>query len=168
MPKPFDSVVIAITFAGAIGAAAIDLKTRRVPNALNALIAVSGFAIATFGIGGATVWAAALGLLSGLVLMLPGHLLGATGAGDVKLLAAFGTLLGPAGIALAFLYTTIAAGVIALLVAAHRGCINDMVAQTAQLAGAHITIDGDVRKASRTFAYAPAIAIGTLAVALGY
>ncbi len=45
--------------------------------------------------GGVSVGAALLGCVIGLVLMLPGHVLGATGAGDVKLMAAVGSLLGP-------------------------------------------------------------------------
>ena len=56
----------------------------------------------------------------GLALMLPGHLFGATGAGDVKLFAAVGALLGPAPIATAFLYTAIAGGVLAVVVALRR------------------------------------------------
>ena len=35
------------------------------------------------------------GIAVGLAVMLPGHLIGATGAGDVKFFAALGTLLGP-------------------------------------------------------------------------
>ena len=45
--------------------------------------------------------------------MLPGHLFGATGAGDVKLFAAAGTLLGPSDMVLAFVATAIAGGVLA-------------------------------------------------------
>ena len=37
----------------------------------------------------------ALGVALGLLLMLPGPLLGATGAGDVKLMAAVGAIVGP-------------------------------------------------------------------------
>ncbi len=49
--------------------------------------------------------------------MLPGHLFGATGAGDVKLFAAAGALIGPAPIVTAFFYTALAGGVLALIVA---------------------------------------------------
>ena len=44
-----------------------------------------------------------------------GTSLGATGAGDVKLFAAIGTLLGPVPMRTAFLYTAIAGGALALL-----------------------------------------------------
>ena len=49
--------------------------------------------------------------------MLPGHALGATGAGDVKLMAAVGSLLGPLVIVNAVLFTAIAGGVLAVTVA---------------------------------------------------
>ncbi len=49
--------------------------------------------------------------------MMPGHALGATGAGDVKLMAAVGAIVGPALVLSAFLFTAIAGGVLALIVA---------------------------------------------------
>ncbi len=67
--------------------------------------------------GASASGAALLGCLLGLAFMLPGHIFGATGAGDVKLLAAAGALLGPTDTIYAFLYTAIAGGVLALLVA---------------------------------------------------
>ena len=48
--------------------------------------------------------------------MLPGHLIGATGAGDVKLFAAAGALIGPAHILTAFIYTALAGGVLAIVI----------------------------------------------------
>ena len=61
------------------------------------------------------------GCLVGLGVMLPLHILGGTGAGDVKLMAAFGAFLGPAGVLGAFIRMAIVGGVIALAVAVHRG-----------------------------------------------
>ena len=40
---------------------------------------------------GHSMAAAVLGAVLGFVMMLPGHVLGGTGAGDVKLVAALGT-----------------------------------------------------------------------------
>ena len=59
--------------------------------------------------------AAPLGFVMGFALMLPGHLLGATGAGDVKLMAAIGALVGPVLMVKAFLFTAIAGGVLAVV-----------------------------------------------------
>jgi prepilin peptidase CpaA len=115
--------------------------------------------------------AAALGGFAvGLLLMLPGHLIGATGAGDVKLFAAIGTLLGPVGIAVAFVYTALLGGALALAVAVHRGRLNDTLEETATLV---LTGGANVARIERPsadnrFAYAPAIALGALAAALGF
>ena len=100
--------------------------------------------------------------------MLPGHVIGATGAGDVKLFAALGTLLGPKAIAMAFLYTALAGGAIAIVVAMRRRLLRETFERTADLVrtgGANV---GEIERASANrFAYAPAIAVGALAAALG-
>ena len=99
--------------------------------------------------------------------MLPGHILGATGAGDVKLLAAVGTLLGPTGICWAFVVTTIAGGAIALGVAACRGRLRLTFNRSFELvrtAGATAAEIEDANAGNR-FAYAPAIAVGAISAA---
>jgi prepilin peptidase CpaA len=97
--------------------------------------------------------------------MLPGHLLGSTGGGDVKLLAAMGTLLGPGGAFTAFIFSAIAGGVTALVVALHRGRLRQTLGSTARLAaGTRPAAESD---AQNTFAYAPAIAIGAALAVIG-
>ena len=59
-----------------------DVRTRRIPNVLTASMAIAGFVIAAAGLG-VTPAQAGLGLLVGLAVMMPGHVIGATGAGDV-------------------------------------------------------------------------------------
>lgn len=159
-----------VTVAGGAGASAlVDLRTRRIPNWLTLGITACGLTLATLQISGLSVVAALAGFAIGLLLMLPGHVVGATGAGDVKLFAAIGTVLGPAGIAVAFFYTTIVGGLLALVVATNRRRLRDTVERTAALVstgGANVAeIEGSA--ADNRFAYAPAIAVGTLAVALG-
>jgi prepilin peptidase CpaA len=165
-----DALVIA-AIAGSGGAsAAADLRTRRVPNWLTLGIAGLGFTFAAAQLTSTTMAGAVGGFVVGLVLMLPGHFVGATGAGDVKLFAAIGTLLGPTGSAVAFMYTAILGGVLALVVAIHRGRLQDTLQETATLVvtgGANVaTIEKP--SANNRFAYAPAIALGSLAAALGF
>jgi len=102
------------------------------------------------------------------VLMLPGHLIGATGAGDVKLFAAIGTLLGPVGIGIAFLYTAVAGGLLAVFVAVTRQRLRHTVGQTAALVRTRGAAAAEIEAPSNDnrFAYAPAIAIGALMAAL--
>jgi prepilin peptidase CpaA len=132
-------IALAVVLLGAAAGAVIDVRTRRVPNRLTLTLAAAGLALAATGFGRVGVLAACAGAATGLLLMLPGHLFGATGGGDVKLLAAAGTLLGPGATAWAFLATLMAGGALALVVAIHR------------------------RRAGSTdhsFAYAPAVAAG--------
>jgi prepilin peptidase CpaA len=114
------NVAFAALAAGALAATVIDVRTRRIPNALTATMTGIGIGLAATGLSGIAPAAAALGFALGFVLMLPGHLLGATGAGDVKLMAAVGSIVGPALVVNAFIFTAIAGGVLAVIVALRR------------------------------------------------
>jgi len=105
----------------------------------------------------------------GLALMLPSHVIGATGAGDVKLLAAFGTLLGPGRTGWAFLYSAIAGGAIALIVAVRRQRVRMTIARAAALLQTPGTAVAEIEHPceDNRFAYAPAIVVGALAAAIG-
>jgi prepilin peptidase CpaA len=162
-------VTTIVLIAGAM-ATVIDVRSRRVPNALTIGLAISGALLSASGGSPVTLGASLAGCALGLALMLPGHLFGATGAGDVKLLAAFGTLLGPAGIVGAFIRTAIAGGVIALAVAAARGRVRETVGGTALLVmtGGATAAAITSPAANNRFPYAPAIAIGAALVAVGW
>lgn len=136
--SPGTMTTVAVSICS-LAAAAIDLRTRRVPNGLTGAAAAFGFALALTGFGRIGVIAAVAGGVIGLALMLPGYLFGATGGGDVKLLAALGTLLGPERILFAYFGMAVGGGVLALAIAAYRG-----------------------RLRNQMFAYAPAIAIGAI------
>jgi len=169
LARPSDLIVIATVIAGTGTGAAIDMWTRRVPNPLTMGLATIGVVFAACGISGLTLGASLLGLALGLVLMLPGHVIGATGAGDVKLFAAVGAIIGPAHIVTAFFYTALAGGVMALIVALRRRRLRRTVGGTARLiataaANAH-EIESPLE--NNRFAYAPAIAVGAMLAALG-
>ena len=168
MVKPSDLIVFGTLAAGGFAAAAIDLRTRRVPNALTLTLAAAGIVFAAAGIGRVTLLGAIAGMAAGLLLMLPGHLFGATGAGDVKLFAALGAILGPASIGAAFLYTAIAGGVLAATVAVRRRRLGQTIDRTRRLIadGAGAIAEIEHADAGNRFAYAPAIAIGVLLAAV--
>jgi prepilin peptidase CpaA len=157
------TAIAAVTIAAAV----VDLRTRRVPNWLTFGTAALGITMAMTHLDGVGVAGAFEGLLVGLLLMLPGHMIGRTGAGDVKLLAALGTLLGPRSIAMAFLYTAIAGGGIAVLVAMRRRRLRETLEGTATLVCTGGANAGDLEKPSTNnrFAYAPAIAVGAVIAA---
>lgn len=145
------------------------MYTRRVPNLLTFGVATLGLALAAVHATSVGLFGAIGGFALGLVLMLPGHIVGATGAGDVKLFAAIGTLLGPTRVGVAFVYTAIAAGILALIIAGRRRRLAATLERTAafvRTAGANVTEIEQLSQDNR-FAYAPAIAVGTLAAVLG-
>ena len=162
-----ETSVLVIVAAATAAAAIIDLRTHRVPNAFTLPLAAAGVLMGALGWGTAGVGGALGGWAIGLLLMLPGYLIGATGGGDVKLFAAIGAFLGPWLIAAALVHTAIAGAALALLVAVSRGRFREtlngtmlLVATRGQYAAAleHPAI-------RNRFAYAPAIAAGTVLAA---
>jgi prepilin peptidase CpaA len=162
-----ETFVLVIVAAATSVAAVIDLRTRRVPNAFTMPLAASGVLIAAAGWGTVGVGAALGGWAVGLLLMLPGYLIGATGGGDVKLFAAVGALLGPSLMVPAFLHTAIAGAALALAVSAWRGRVRETVAGTALLVATHGGYAPALESPAmrNRFAYAPAIAVGAVLTA---
>lgn len=123
--------------------------------------------LAATGWSGVSPASSMMGLLLGLLLMLPGYFFGATGAGDVKLMAAVGTVLGLERIVQAFLLTAIAGGVLA----AGLAIANRRLGATVRRTGKLVTAPGDAKReieapeAGNRFAYGPAIAAGSVLAA---
>lgn len=154
--------------AGVLVATIVDIRTRRIPNELTATMAGIGVGLAATGVSGVSVWASMAGFALGLALMMPGHALGATGAGDVKLMAAVGAIVGPGLVVSAFLFTAIAGGILAILVALRRRRLAATVARTRRLIQAPTDAKQEIRAASASsrFAYGPAIAVGSVLAGL--
>jgi len=148
--------------AGLGSAAVIDMRHRRIPNVICVATAATGLLLAMYGISNITVTSALAGLAIGFLIMLPGHVFGATGAGDVKLFAAAGTLLGSGRVVTAFLFVAIAGGILAAVIAFRRGRFGRTVKLTGRLLGRSATSKTDVESATEhnRFSYGPAIAIG--------
>ena len=81
--------------------AVTDYRTKKIPNWLTVPAAVLGLAYHLLAPQGIGLWALA-GFAIGFGLLLLPWLLGGGGMGDVKMLAALGTWLGPLGILIAF------------------------------------------------------------------
>jgi prepilin peptidase CpaA len=154
--------------AGAVIATIVDIRSRRIPNALTATMAGLGIGLAAAGFSGVSLAASVTGLLVGGLLMLPGHALGATGAGDVKFMAGVGAVLGVRMVLSAFLFTAIAGGVLAVVVAVRRRRLGATLSGTGRLIAAPTGVRREIQQASPVsrFAYGPAIAIGSVTAAL--
>lgn len=154
--------------AGLGTAAVIDVRHRRIPNVVCVATAVTGLALATIGLSTVTVSSAFAGLAFGFLMMLPGHVFGATGAGDVKLFAAAGTLLGRGRIVTAFICVALAGGMLAVAIAVHRGRLVRTLGLAARLLGRPHTSKTAIESSAEhnKFSYGPAIAIGCVVAML--
>lgn len=116
-------MIALILGTSAIGAAVTDLRWRRIPNWLILVTAAAGILMHTLEAGPRGAGLALGGVLVGVALLVLPYLLGGIGAGDLKLLGAFGAVVGPKGIVALFLCAAIFGGLlaaIALLVARLR------------------------------------------------
>jgi prepilin peptidase CpaA len=71
-----------------------DATTQRIPNWSVLVIAISGLSWNYFSADGLSLRGSAAGLITGLILMLPGYVFASMGAGDVKFMAAIGSVVG--------------------------------------------------------------------------
>lgn len=95
-------------------AAFIDIRSRRIPNWLTLGGVITGLSVQTVygGFSGLKAAAAGMTVAFGLYFLL--YLLHAMGAGDVKLMAGVGALVGPAKWMTIFAASAIAGGILAL------------------------------------------------------
>lgn len=105
-------------------AAGYDIRYRRIPNWLVLAGIFTGFVWNLYSSGWSGLGHAAAGLGLGFALYFPLYLLRARGAGDVKLLAAAGALVGPGNCFWVFLLTAVLGGVIAMVWLVIRGRVN--------------------------------------------
>lgn len=102
-------------------AMAYDLHARRIPNWLVATALVVALPVQVIANGlhlGPMSWIG--GALTGGLLLVPGYLMRMLGAGDVKLMAAVGALLGPRGALEAVVLATAAGGLISFVALMHK------------------------------------------------
>jgi prepilin peptidase CpaA len=163
-----DAFVLTVVIAGAGTASVVDVIGRRIPNAISFATAAAGVTLAVTGASGVTVTSSLLGLALGCLLMLPGHVLGATGAGDVKLFAAAGAVMGAAQVVEAFLCVAIVGGVFAAGVAWWRGRFTRTIVYMGQLCGQPVRARAAIEspREHNRFPYGPAIAVGCVLAVL--
>lgn len=115
-------------------AVVIDWRERRIPNWLNLLTFLAGVLGVGYGMVPISGWACLFGVLAGFGLVLPRVLLGATGPGDLKQHMAVGAWLGPVGILIVVLGSTVIGGAMAIVQSAYSGKLSMLFRNSAVLA----------------------------------
>lgn len=149
-------------------AAVLDLKSRRIPNALTVAGIVAGLVFrAPLGLD--AVGSGLLGAGLGLLLSAPLFALGALGGGDVKLLAGVGAFMGPRQLAAACLLIALLGGILALAEAIRRGALRTLLLNVFYMMSRWLSPDRRsleptlVPPARMTIPYGVPIAVGALA-----
>ena len=119
-PPPPPAIRILLSLI-VIPAAVLDIRTRRIPNWLSLSGVVLGVALNTFLAEWNGLWFSLKGLGLAFAIYFALYLLHGMGAGDVKLMAAVGSVAGPLGWIVIFILTSLAGGVVALSLIAAKG-----------------------------------------------
>lgn len=103
-----------IFFPLAVIIAYMDVRYRRIPNKLVLLTLIAGLAVNTFFGGTRGLLVSVAGSALAFALMFGLHIFGTMGAGDVKLFAAIGAVLGSSLVLPTLLIVALTGGVLAL------------------------------------------------------
>jgi len=138
-----------ILLVAVLVATVTDLRTRRIPNWLTVSAMLLGFAfnaLIAYPSPLEGIWLSARGFAFAFALNLVMYMLHMTGAGDVKLLAAVGAMVGCSDFVGIFLLTALIGGVLAIVLMAVKGRVRQtlwnvgfMVSELMRLHAPHVT-----------------------------
>lgn len=110
-----------------------DVRYRRIPNAFVLATLISGLIVNTIYGGFNGTLASLGGCAIAFILMFILHVFGAMGAGDVKLFAAVGSLIGTQLVLPTFLIVILTGGALALLLMLHTGAVRATMHRVLQI-----------------------------------
>ena len=149
-----------------------DVRSHRIPNWLTLPAIITGLGIHLISAGAGGLLFGVEGLLLGAGLFIVLYIMGGMGAGDVKLMGAVGSMLGPQMVLLAALYTALSGGIYALAVIAFHPRAGAIRARLMETIRKFIFFDSlkydrpqTVEKPPK-LCYGVAIAIGTIATVI--
>lgn len=122
-----------------IAASVFDFRQRRIPNVLTFPAMAAGLIYWSYLHGVDGFMHGTGGLLLGIGFMIIFYLMKMMGAGDVKLMGAVGSFLGPKGVFIAFLYSAIIGGLYALLVLARSKALKQTAGRYGFMAKGYMT-----------------------------
>ncbi len=151
-----------------LGAAWVDVREHRIPNAI--VFPGLVFALLMAHLPGGSLAGALIGIAVGLAMSLPLYWLKAMGAGDVKLMGMVGAFVGGSDMFAATLVIFVVGGVLALVAVAKRHAFGQLAHNLKQMvvggmassmAGGVPAIDAPARSVG-VQPYGVAIAVGTI------
>jgi prepilin peptidase CpaA len=132
----FDTLTI-VNYALLVPLAALityyDARYRRIPNAFVLAALVGGISVNTVANGWVGAWSSVGGCLLGFVLMFMLHVFGAMGAGDVKLFAAIGSIVGASLVVPTFMTVVLTGGVLAVVTMVRGGVVKETLFRVMQI-----------------------------------
>jgi prepilin peptidase CpaA len=124
---------------GLVVAAVTDVRDGRIPNWLTVSLAIFGIGVQSWEHGWDGFLFSLGGLGIGLACLMFFYIKGGMGAGDVKLLGAIGTILGPGQVVLAFACAAMLGGLYSLALLSNQGgsatCLGSGVSHSFDLEG---------------------------------
>lgn len=112
-----------------LAAAFTDLRARRIPNLLTGCCIGLGLGYHMAVKDELGIFLSVMGLLTGLILVLPVYALGGIGAGDVKLFMGIGAWIGPQCALQVFIVTSLLIGIVAIWMAVQQTIESENVFQ---------------------------------------
>ncbi len=119
MPDPITIYLFAVLGIASL----IDIRRCRIPNWLTYSTLAAGIFVFSLGKGFDGFLFSISGAAAGMGLLMMPYFIGGTGAGDVKLLGAVGTFIGPRGVFIVFLISCILGLIYGLIILASRGLL---------------------------------------------
>jgi prepilin peptidase CpaA len=135
MNLPMPLVLKMALLAVAVAAGVYDLRTRKIPNWLNLSGVILGLGLNTLLLHGHGLLLAMLGLGLSLLVYLPLYAVRGMGAGDVKLMAAIGSMAGPQNWLGIFLVTAILGGIASVVLVLRRRRVHETLSNLATITG---------------------------------
>jgi prepilin peptidase CpaA len=144
-------------------AAITDVRTRRIPNWLTYPTMGVGLLYHVYADGWQGFLFGLEGLSLGFALLVVFYLLGGMGAGDVKLMAGVGSILGPKIVLVAFVFTALTGGIYAIIILMIYGKLKDyfLTIKTLILTRKLIFVPAQNTEKLPALYYGVAIAVGT-------